>query len=368
MNIVEATRDYEAWTAERLPLVPGDLRLKHRLMAAHPFPFLRATFYRWMQLWPAECSSLTRAPEVLAVGDLHIENFGSWRDSEGRLVWGINDFDETYPLPYTLDLVRLATSALLAQRDGMLSLGPRVVAAKLLEGYRMGLAAGGRPFVLAEAHGWMRGIALGSLRDPIGFWQKLSALPAAKKPVPRKLRKLLDQALPDDAAERRIVRRVAGLGSLGRPRFVLLAQWDGGMMAREGKALLPSACTWANGGGIQRCLYADILARAVRCPDPWMRPTGKWMVRRLAADSTKLRLELLPAQRDERRLIRAMGYETANIHLGSRGAIAAIRRDLDKRPADWLARAAKTMADAVTADWRDWCRHRGATTRRKART
>jgi uncharacterized protein (DUF2252 family) len=51
---------------------------------------------------------------VLAVGDLHLENFGTWRDGLGRLAWGINDFDEAYPLPYTHDLVRLATSAFLA--------------------------------------------------------------------------------------------------------------------------------------------------------------------------------------------------------------------------------------------------------------
>src|SRR5260370_32652719 len=48
--------------------------------------------------------------EVLAVGDLHVENFGTWRDAEGRLTWGVNDFDEAYPLPYTIDLARLATS------------------------------------------------------------------------------------------------------------------------------------------------------------------------------------------------------------------------------------------------------------------
>jgi len=32
---------------------------------------------------------------VLAVGDLHVENFGTWRDAEGRLIWGVNDFDES---------------------------------------------------------------------------------------------------------------------------------------------------------------------------------------------------------------------------------------------------------------------------------
>jgi uncharacterized protein (DUF2252 family) len=61
------------------------------------------------------CEEEAGAPEALAVGDLHVENFGTWRDIEGRLIWGINDFDEAWRLPYTHDLVRLATSALLAE-------------------------------------------------------------------------------------------------------------------------------------------------------------------------------------------------------------------------------------------------------------
>ena len=57
-------------------------------MRADPFVFLRATFYRWLQLWPTICGALDDAPPVLAVGDLHIENFGTWRDREGRLILG----------------------------------------------------------------------------------------------------------------------------------------------------------------------------------------------------------------------------------------------------------------------------------------
>ena len=54
------------------------------------------------------------APRVLSVGDLHLENFGTWRDADGRLAWGVNDFDEAAVMPYVLDLVRLATSIQLA--------------------------------------------------------------------------------------------------------------------------------------------------------------------------------------------------------------------------------------------------------------
>ena len=48
-----------------------------------------------------------------------------------------------------------------------------------------------------------------------------------------------------------------------------------------------------------------------------------------------------------------MGAETANVHLGSEGA-AAVRADLARRPAAWLADAAKALEDAVTADWAAW--------------
>ena len=100
MDIKQATQGYEAWLASRVTLIPADLELKHQRMAESPFPFLRATFYRWAQRWPEVCPDLATAPAVLSVGDLHVENFGTWRDAEGRLIWGVNDFDEAYPMPY----------------------------------------------------------------------------------------------------------------------------------------------------------------------------------------------------------------------------------------------------------------------------
>ena len=94
MNIREATAKYETWLRKDLRLIDRELKQKHDAMRAELFPFFRATYYRWAQLWPQICDGQRSAPVVLAVGDLHVENFGTWRDSEGRLVWGINDFDE----------------------------------------------------------------------------------------------------------------------------------------------------------------------------------------------------------------------------------------------------------------------------------
>src|SRR3974390_1320849 len=114
MDISAATASYEKWIRKYIRILDKDLELKHQHMAEDVFEFFRATYYRWAQVWPEVCKPLARAPQVLAVGDLHVENFGTWRDAEGRLVWGINDFDETTELPYTNDLVRLAASAHLA--------------------------------------------------------------------------------------------------------------------------------------------------------------------------------------------------------------------------------------------------------------
>jgi uncharacterized protein (DUF2252 family) len=57
------------------------------------FTFFRGTFYRWAGLWETKRKELRQkgvlipgAPEILCVGDLHVENFGTWRDTEGRLV------------------------------------------------------------------------------------------------------------------------------------------------------------------------------------------------------------------------------------------------------------------------------------------
>jgi len=245
MEIHEATRQYEAWLAERLTLIRDDLELKHEQMAAGVFPFLRATFYRWAQVWPQVCKELNATPAVLSVGDLHVENFGTWRDSEGRLIWGINDFDEAYPLPYANDLVRLVASAFLALHVNRLSIAPRPACAAILDGYMEYLQSGGEPFVLADEHIALREMATGADRDPIQFWQRLEAMPTTKEDVPTSAVKALEARMPNPGLPYRIVHRIAGLGSLGRQRYVAIARWHGGKIAREVKGMTQSACVWA---------------------------------------------------------------------------------------------------------------------------
>ncbi len=354
MNIVKSTHRYEAWLGSHTPIVKADLSLKHQRMADAPFPFLRATFYRWMQIWPEVCPDLANAPRVLGVGDLHVENFGTWRDVEGRLVWGVNDFDEAAMIPYTNDLVRLAASALLAIEGGHLSLKAKDACTVILDGYRKSLAEHGLPFVLEEEHRWLRQIALSELRDPILFWKKMDRLPRVTGEIPTSAQDALEHLLPERGLDYRIARRVAGLGSLGRIRLVALAECNGGKVAREAKALAPSAVYWAHGADQPELMYQVIINRAVRSPDPFVQMRGRWIVRRLSPHCCRIELSVLPKGREELRLLFAMGWETANIHLGSRSEVKKIRQHLDRLKPGWLSVSARSMADAVIRDWRVW--------------
>jgi hypothetical protein len=369
MNVVKATRHFETWLAQRISIDQKDLRLKHSNMKADVFMFLRATYYRWAQIWPQVCPDLAHAPQVLAVGDLHIENFGTWRDVEGRLIWGVNDFDEAWPMAYTIDLVRLAVSAHLAVEAGHLPLKREDICGAILEGYREALQEKGCAFVLGEKHQWLRRIAEGELRDPVRFWQKMDALPTLKTEAPVSAIDALEHLMPAPGIPYRLAHRTAGLGSLGHARYVAIADWHGGRIAREAKALVPSSSYWAQtidatesqaGKGVNKndgpaeILYQTIVNRAVRCPDPFVQLRGRWIVRRLGPHCSRIELASLRAPGTELRLLHAMGWETANVHLGTPSARKLILRHIAKQKPKWLHHASEAMLEAVRADWDVW--------------
>jgi hypothetical protein len=357
MNIQKASQSYERWLSKYLTLIQADLDKKHEAMRGFVFPYFRATFYRWMQLWAERQEPWAQTPEILAVGDLHVENFGTWRDAEGRLVWGVNDFDEAYPLPFSLDLIRLSTSAHLAIEAANLTIPRRDACQAILEGYSNALESGGRPIVLAEHHDWLRHMVTGELRDPVLFWRKMDALPTLRRAVPKSARQALERVMPERGLAFRTVHRQAGLGSLGRERYVALAEYHGGKIAREAKALAPSACVWAAGRkSSKRIRYGEILASSVRCRDPFVVQEGRWIVRRLAPDCSRVELGSMPKVRDEVKLLYSMGFETANIHLGTKGAAKRIKPALAKLPEFWLHEAAEMMYAATMKDWKSWKR------------
>lgn len=94
--------------------VPSLIALKYERMLASPFGFFRGAV-------PAMAADLALLPHTGLLcqicGDAHVRNLGAFAAPDGRLVFDINDFDETIRGPFEWDLKRLATSLVLAARE-----------------------------------------------------------------------------------------------------------------------------------------------------------------------------------------------------------------------------------------------------------
>ena len=115
---------------------PGLLRLKLRKMRADPFTFFRGADHLFCRDWP-ELRPLDVGPDVLICGDLHLENFGAHRTTEGDFRYDLNDFDEAVVAACSFDVVRCATSIILASEQWKLKPSQATgMALAYLENYR----------------------------------------------------------------------------------------------------------------------------------------------------------------------------------------------------------------------------------------
>jgi uncharacterized protein (DUF2252 family) len=349
----ESRRDYERWLGTQVDGVRReDLDEKHRKMGHSVFVFLRATYWRWAETILALCGDLAGAPIVLGVGDIHLENYGVWRDRDARLVWGVNDFDEASDMPYVVDLVRLATSALVS---GVAKRANRPeICSIILSGYRKGLATP-RPFVLDEEHMWLRTLFAVTDEERARFWKKMDKLRNEGR-IPSRYREPLERALPHpDSTIEKFARRAVGTGSLGRPRWVGIASWRGGRVVREAKAVVPSAWTLTHSRARKRAAGL-IAAGRYRAPDPWQEVRHDVVVRRLSPNSRKIEVEDHPKDLGDPDMLSAMGHELANVHLGTGDVSRAVTKDLDRREDRWLGRATERAAEFVIKDFDEWRR------------
>jgi TIR domain-containing protein/uncharacterized protein DUF2252 len=353
-NFCSSTHDYERWLSEHSEVVKQALQFKHSLLRRGIASFLAGTFYRWIELFPQVCPKVSDAPAVLAVGDATISHYGTWRDSHNRLVWGIEYFDEADVLPYTNDLVRLATSARAAVLEA--DQGPKLkrICRAILAGYHAGLHAGGRPFVLEEENLHLRDLIVDML-DPREFWERVWSYPKATASVPNEVRETIQRLAPEPSLNFTTLQTTAGLGSLGRERFVFLADWRGGNIGFYAKALAPPACAWVFRDGRRlSSLSRQALAQAVRSADPSIQFAGNWIVRRLSPWSSRLPWNSSIPKRRALDLLYGMAWEVANVHLGSKRAVTAVKDDLKARPSGWLREAVKEMLRVTHKDWGEW--------------
>jgi hypothetical protein len=212
--------------------------------------------------------------------------------------------------------------------------------------------------VFAERHRRIGEVVLSELVRPRAFWKKrmTKRTDGPPEPASASCRKALRAALPPGAQNVDVWPRVAGVGSLGRRRFVAVGDWKGGRVAREAKAIVPSAAVWSGaaspprGGG---SAFARLLESPARSRDPFLHTSRGFVVRRLAPDSDKIEIHSL-GRALELELAALMGRELANVHLATPGKAAAILADLDARPEGWLLGASKTMAKLTTDSYEVW--------------
>lgn len=227
---------------------PERLAMKYRNMRSSPFVFLRATCHLFHDRLP-DAAVLRKAPAAWICGDLHLENFGSYR-GENRLVYfDINDLDEAVLAPATWDLVRFVASLIVGRdslrvdRDGALALGRRFI-----DAYADALSAGQARWVERET-------APSPVRELLTDLRKRSraafldgrtvrkgkrrlikadgrkALPASSKQhdAVRALmaRFAAGEPNPDFYEVLDVARRISGNGSLGLDRYVILVRGKG---------------------------------------------------------------------------------------------------------------------------------------------
>ena len=359
-SFTSTTESYERWRERRIQIVEADLELKRVKLGQSPFLLARGSYYRYFTEFPRLLGELAAAPRAVSVGDLHVENFGTWRDRDARLVWGALDLDEVDLLPYPLDLVRLASTAVLAIDAGLLSADPDEACDAIEQGWRERVhERRPKPFVLGERHPHLYRIVREGLLDPVRFERCILALPPFERALPKPAARMLAAVTPPGDFRPQLRRRVVGVGSLGARRIVAFGELDGGLVVREAKQVPGPVSMWAEPKRTQVSgLCAAVDASRGTSAELYRRQSRKWILRPLAPDSTRLELPALKREHDALTLVRSMGAEAANIHLVSAPGSAAakvIRRDDAARGEGWLRAAAATVVAASQADHDTWC-------------
>ena len=226
---------------------PEGLERKFDAMRASPLGFLRGTAHLFYEDLP-RARFLSEAPAAWISGDLHLQNFGTYKGDNRQVYFDVDDFDEGALAPCTWDLLRLSTSLLVVGRElGLRGKRRRQVANALLEAYAAALRDGKARWVeRATARGLVR-----TLFDRVRLRRRERFLDGrtVRRGGTRRLRTDGRRTLPPTPRERErvmaflrtlardrgeaalepldVARRLAGTGSLGLERYLILARGRG---------------------------------------------------------------------------------------------------------------------------------------------
>ena len=346
------TDDYERWLAGVIELVPSGLDKKHRVLASGELPFLRGTYYLWLVRVGELLPEVLAAPVVPIVGDLHVENFGTWRDRDQVRRWGVNDLDELATGPWLLDLLRLATSAVVAPH---IDLHAHDVCDELLTAY-----AEAQPGAAADVTGSDSGHLaelVPEFKDPDRFYARLAEGEPSR--VPARVAKAA-AGVAEAGWRPTWHEHEAGTGSLGHRRAVGVGPAaDGSPHAREAKQLGPGTAVWASRHLSRPPQVADLYRQvedAVRGPAGATR-VQSWQVRDLAPDVVRIELSGLP-RHHARRLLRSMARAVADVHGSEPGPASRAREEAAALGAERFGSLVDTMRKATLDDLDRWRKDR----------
>ena len=170
----------------------------------------------------------------------------------------------------------------------------------------------------------------------------------------RAIGEALAAAMPEPGLKMWTARRIAGTGSLGRPRWIGVADWQGAPVVREAKAALPSGWELARGRAGAASAARSSPADATGPGTPGIASKGNARAPALAQQPQGRGREGGRRRCSRTTCCSAMGLELANVHLGAGNRRDAILRDLASRKADWLLANAKRAAAAVAAEFEAW--------------
>ncbi|HJW02697.1 MAG TPA: DUF2252 family protein [Azospira sp.] len=244
---------------------PERLALKYQALRQSSFTFLRGTCHLFHADLP-DHRLLAEAPRAWVCGDLHLENFGSYKGDNRLVYFDLNDFDEGALAPCTWEILRLLTSILVAAPQfGAELKQARGLARHCLAAYRQALQAGKARWIDRDGATGLIGDLFDSLksrkrRDFVESRTELKgkrrllrtdgkrALPVSQEDRDKVLAFMTEfaarQENPAFFAPLDVARRIAGTGSLGVERYVILVEGKGGVDGHyllDLKQALPSA-------------------------------------------------------------------------------------------------------------------------------
>ncbi len=217
------------------------INLKYAAMNRSPFTFLRGTCHLFYETPPPE------APLVWACGDLHLQNFGTYKGDDRTVYFDINDFDEGALAPASWDLVRWLTSLIVAAAelglDDLTALQTQFLTVYFtaIQGLKaktlsQDTAAGFVRDCLAELADRKREDFLAKRTEKAGNHRRLKAIEGKSILLPDHERQSIEvllkpwqQRQPDPAFCQilDVAARIAGTGSLGLPRYLVLIEGKG---------------------------------------------------------------------------------------------------------------------------------------------